>query len=990
MTPNFALSLSFDGIRLLHATSEGWQLVDDFGLDAADLGAEMAALRGKAAALEPGDIRTKLLLPADQIKFLTIDTARTSEADIHAAIDAETPLELSEMVIDFDRSGGRTYIAAVAKQTLKEAEDFARDHGFAPVCFAAVPEPLTFQGDIFFGPTAYAADVLGGADALCRAAEPAVATVPAKQQSAAEFEPVFARRARDAPPEAAQTDEPKAAEPKSDEKNTSGTALTAPPPSDMPIAQFTRSASADETPEAAPDAAPDALPPRAAGPVQSRRRSRVLTQSEDASGLLDQLSETTSARAATATTLTAPTQVEAALAARALSEAQTDKPNYVGIAGIIAAVLLLLFAAIWAGGRINDGITAMFDRNGTLPEEEASAPVTVPDAAVAETAPEDAPTAMPDIAALPAPDAQPAPDAPQQPIVTAVPGRVLSPADAARIYAATGVWQKAPRLHDTADEGTLDGLFDFATLATPQRVAALSRLDLSNLTPDLRLPRQPNPAPFNRPQPRDENGFIIASPSGTLLPTGVIIYGRAPAKEPLRRPTDEPVRLDDDSIPTLVSSIAPFAAEATATANLSDAPVLASDPAVRLMALPTLAQPAATVPVGLADAAAVAALPPAAETIRPAVDIAALIGAEMTTALGEITAPEDNDSAPITSFAFAGPATLPFVLTPDAPAADAPVTQSAFVSAPPPSETRTVAENAAPEWPALPQNDTLFVEVIFGRPAIAPPLRPSTPVIAPAPDVPDVSDVETPAENAVEAPEAAPEEEAEAPTVFQDPQLVGFRPAARPEGLAPEGIDIFEAIPSLGGSRPLLRPASLVLEPDPEPTPEPEITAAAPETDIATLVASIAAAAPPSAIRNPTASAIAVSPRPSPRPRNFATVVASATALATRQADRNAAASTSAAVVAAPRTAPTSSGSTTPSVARAATIDNAINLRNMNLIGVYGKPGARRALIRLSNGRFVKVEVGSNLDGGRVTAIGDNALNFVKRGQTYALQLPAG
>jgi len=497
MTPNFALSLSFDGIRLLHATSEGWQLVDDVGLDAADLGAEMAALRGKAAALEPGDIRTKLLLPADQIKFLTIDTARTSEADIHAAIDAETPLELSEMVIDFDRSGGRTYIAAVAQQTLKEAEDFARDHGFAPVCFAAVPEPLTFQGEIFFGPTAYATDVLGGADALCRAAEPAVETVPAKQQSAAEAEPVFARREREAPPEAPQIDKPKAAEAKADEpkvdelkagepqtgeKDTSDTALTAPPPSDMPIAQFTRSASADETPD--------------------------------------------------------------------------------------------------------------------------SAPVIVPDAAVAETAPEDAPTPTPDIAALPAPDAQPAPDAPQQPIVTAVPGRVLSPADAARIYAATGVWQKAPRLHDTADEGTLDGLFDFATLATPERGATLSRPDLSNPTPDLRLIRQPNPAPFNRPQPRDENGFIIASPSGTLLPTGVIIYGRAPAKEPLRRPTDEPVGLDDDSIPTLVSGIAPFAAEATATANLSDAPVLASDPAVRLMALPTLAQPAATVPVGLANAAA--------------------------------------------------------------------------------------------------------------------------------------------------------------------------------------------------------------------------------------------------------------------------------------------------------------------------------------------------------------------------------------------------
>jgi hypothetical protein len=34
--------------------------------------------------------------------------------------------------------------------------------------------------------------------------------------------------------------------------------------------------------------------------------------------------------------------------------------------------------------------------------------------------------------------------------------------------------------------------------------------------------------------------------------------------------------------------------------------------------------------------------------------------------------------------------------------------------------------------------------------------------------------------------------------------------------------------------------------------------------------------------------------------------------------------------------------------------------------------------------------VGSRLDGGQVTAIGDSALNFVKRGQTYVLQLPSG
>jgi hypothetical protein len=77
-------------------------------------------------------------------------------------------------------------------------------------------------------------------------------------------------------------------------------------------------------------------------------------------------------------------------------------------------------------------------------------------------------------------------------------------------------------------------------------------------------------------------------------------------------------------------------------------------------------------------------------------------------------------------------------------------------------------------------------------------------------------------------------------------------------------------------------------------------------------------------------------------------------------------------------------------VTRAATQDSAIRLREINLIGVYGQSSARRALVRLSNGQFVRVQVGSELDGGQVTAISENALNYVKRGTTYALQIPQG
>ena len=75
-------------------------------------------------------------------------------------------------------------------------------------------------------------------------------------------------------------------------------------------------------------------------------------------------------------------------------------------------------------------------------------------------------------------------------------------------------------------------------------------------------------------------------------------------------------------------------------------------------------------------------------------------------------------------------------------------------------------------------------------------------------------------------------------------------------------------------------------------------------------------------------------------------------------------------------------------VSRAATQRNAIHLRNVNLIGVAGSPSERRALVRLSSGRFVRVGVGDRLDGGRVAAVGETTLQYVRRGRTVTLEIP--
>lgn len=144
--------------------------------------------------------------------------------------------------------------------------------------------------------------------------------------------------------------------------------------------------------------------------------------------------------------------------------------------------------------------------------------------------------------------------------------------------------------------------------------------------------------------------------------------------------------------------------------------------------------------------------------------------------------------------------------------------------------------------------------------------------------------------------------------------------------------------------------------------------------------------------------AMARSVYPDRRPSDFAQVVAEARATQTAQANgprQNqgvAAASTASFAAAAPApqrtTAPTIP--TTASVARQATIENALRLNRINLIGVYGTPNSRRALVRLASGRYVKVEVGDRVDGGRVGAIGEDSLQYTKGGRNITLEMPRG
>lgn len=168
MKPNFALRLSFDGIRLLHRAASGWRVVGDVSLETDDLGAELSALRKTASDLSPQGVRSKLIIPDEQIKYLSVETgdmdmpARWAAAK--QALDGATPYPVSELSIAICVDGPQTHVAAVTKDTLHEAEAFAVTHRFHPVSFVALPEAPTFTTEPFFGVTDHAATVLAPGD----------------------------------------------------------------------------------------------------------------------------------------------------------------------------------------------------------------------------------------------------------------------------------------------------------------------------------------------------------------------------------------------------------------------------------------------------------------------------------------------------------------------------------------------------------------------------------------------------------------------------------------------------------------------------------------------------------------------------------------------------------------------------------------------------------------------------------------------------------
>ena len=269
------------------------------------------------------------------------------------------------------------------------------------------------------------------------------------------------------------------------------------------------------------------------------------------------------------------------------------------------------------------------------------------------------------------------------------------------------------------------------------------------------------------------------------------------------------------------------------------------------------------------------------------------------------------------------------------------------------------------------------VMLVAGKPARVPPPRPAAiaalappapaAVAEPAAITPEAGATATPGAIALPGTGVGP-----ADTPLQpNPELKGFKPRARPDGLVPAVQTTAPppaANPQLAGFRPRARATSA------------GVTAAAASTGGL-------GDAPTTADESAADLAVDVSRLPPPRPAVLSQAVDAAVAAALAQPEPQADAAPEAQAepevdTPAPRI-PTSA-----SVAKTATEKDALNLSKIALIGVFGTESARYAYVRLGNGTLKKVKVGDSLDGGQVVAISATDLRYQKNGKLIVLALP--
>lgn len=951
MKPSFALLFSQENVGLLHLTSTGWNSLGSVRFDDPDLMDSLGALRGEAQDLSPDGFTSVLVLPKSEVLYTSLITPDTDAAGqeqaVIAALEGRTPYAIDELAFDWVEDNGTLRVAAVARETLAEAEAFAVDYRFQPVGFTARPEGDVFIGTPWFGPTRCTENLPddqrllrdgGVTEGLFAPLVTAAALADLADANGIEptdlAEPV-ADLPEDAPEISAPEPEPEVTLPEPEGFQAEAPVTPepqAPAPEPEPAAELIA-----PEPEVLPEPEPEPAPQPEPQDEAWQDTSPVISP---AARLLAEVATRPQADSH------APATLAARLAAAAAAEAEAEAAELPELTEVPAPEV-------------------------AIPSTETPGPdePSVSEAMAAEEDPEEITASWPgEEDELPAgtraalgaslsatPDAAQAALNATAPLVAAAP-RIAAPA-------AQRLADSQPKaIGGAVPNGRKSGKPPVGrAISAPLPAAATS----PRVTAKAAAAEGESLAPFGQrgAAARGKPRYLGLAMTGALL--ALLLAVAVWAAIFLESPADRGA----------VSTDADAEMLADGEDYLGEADLL--PPATDLTEAPSGEIPAET-PVETAEAPQ-----PEAETA---------LAALAPEAAGAAAQP--GEGAPVDTL------TLPATDTPVASLA-----QPAPGGAPAGADAAPNASGALPAFDALYQFDAEGrilptpegvvtpdgIRLVAARPAKIPPQRPAdlTPTEAPAEatDAAAAAAAGAAAASLMNAPAADPD----AAGYQSDTALSGFRPRLRPSALAPadQGALAEPAVQLVEGPRrrPAARPAAV------------EAAARRAEAAEASRIAEAAAAAASAASLAAQTQNLAATPRPEARPRGIAAASTARASVAAAvvppaQGNRRVPSNLHEEIeddepeVASARAAP--GIPTRASVARQATVSGAINLGRMNLIGVFGTTGNRHALVREDGGRIRRVKVGDRLDGGRVTAIGQSNLSYQKGNRAVQLALPRG
>lgn len=1034
MKPDFALDLSHDGISLLFRKKGGWVRVGEVALDDPKMSDRLAELRDRAESLVDGQVTTKLVIPDSQILYTTVeapgpdDVAR--EVQIRVALEGLTPYPVSELVFDWRADGATARVAVLARETMEEAEGFAAQFGFNPVSFVARPDKGAFSGEPFFGKTDGSSEILSPLERLVPDTSPVPKNPRPLEDEGAPNQPQEPEPRSEAVTETA----PAPAEPAvgggldpfpdlpDDPQPTEEGNEPAPAPA---VSSLGGSLPSDETETEAPTDSETPIADTTADTVrpEAQRTEKLVFQQRQPEE-----------PASTAPSVTADRDDTGPRGKRGSSAPRKSGRSEVVTTPVLAPFPPTPDEAGDAGPKPYRPIVQSDDDDlppapsvksptarksktkSTDANREAKSPApsfssrretSSSDGGETQTAaaPSNSADTPEETAAAPSPkvivdDPPPAP-------------RLVGEAEKKRLAMARALGH-APA--DDASEdpdkpgigtrlsGRIAGVRSgLARRSEAKRANGKDQPGETALIPpqidDLPGANEPEPSQISDPEPATaeppskRRGLIgrkdrkAKTPEVTTEATdksprakeaeALTVFGARRGQSTARNRSSFSMGL----VLTLLLLLLLAGAALWSTFVLTDdeTALFNPDPATDT-APPTPVEDTEPAPedVALAEPEPEPApeTPPPPASDRPSAEEAAEAYASTGVWVRAPDTPADPDTGRGEDIYVAS--IDPAISSNDALALPDPgsaSTEAAVAPPPPPPPGTTFDLNedglviATPDGAVSP----LGVLVTQGRPAVTPAPRPEG--IVPEPEV--------------------QEDAALSPALSDDP---GLPPRERPTNLtelAERARLGGQTVAELGEITPRRRPddldvavavASVSLPTD--DTPDDAETAETAETD-----APEAQETPEideAAIASATDLAVSASLRPSNRPGNMAEIVAVAQTRA-REPAPEAEGETSGQIIEAAAATTRPAIPSSASVARTATMKNALNLRKINLIGVYGSNASRRALVRLSSGRYVKVSIGDRLDGGRVTAISSARLIYQKGGRQYALDvLPLG